>query len=247
MLRMRRLGLLLGLSLACGAAVAQPWRDGDRTDRPGMRDGPPHRLFISPFGEPFRQGDGSAAWFAQADTDHDGALTQAELRADALRFFKILDQNSDGAIDGFETARYENELAPEINRTFADPDHRPPGAEGDERGPGGPPPGGERRGRRGDRDGEGREGQGRGGHRGATTSREGAARFSYLDIPEPIRAADLNLDWRVSQAEWLKAADKRFGLLDPKGTGRLTLETLPPLPGMPQGRPPGGGPNRPPR
>lgn len=240
MLRLQRLGLLLGLSLACSGAVAQPWRDGGRTDRPDMRDGPPLRLFISPSGEPFRQGDGAAAWFAQADADHDGALTPQEFRNDALRFFKILDQNADGAIDGFETARYENELAPEINRTAADPDRPPPGAEGERRGPGGPPPGEGPGGRRGG-------GEKRGGPRDAKMMRDGAARFSYLDIPEPIRAADLNLDWRVTEAEWLKAADKRFGLLDPKGLGRLTPDALPPLPGMPQGRPPGGGPNRPPR
>jgi Ca2+-binding EF-hand superfamily protein len=80
----------------------------------------PHRgrLFISPMGEPFRgsaQGqDGLPAWFQQADRDHDGRLTLAELQEDGQRFFLTLDVNHDGEIDPQEIERYENVVAPEI-------------------------------------------------------------------------------------------------------------------------------------
>jgi hypothetical protein len=74
----------------------------------------------------------------------------------------------------------------------------------------------------------------------AMARREGAARFSLLNIPQPIRGADLNLDWKVTAEEWAKAANQRFALLDADGDGKLTLDTLPPLPG--RGRPDGRGP-----
>ena len=116
MFRFPRLATIFCLSLVCSGVQAQHWREKGGADGTG----PPHRLFISPSGEPFRQADGAAAWFAQADVDHDGAITLAEFRADAQRVFRIFDQNSDGVIDGFETEHYENEIAPEISQTFAE-------------------------------------------------------------------------------------------------------------------------------
>jgi Ca2+-binding EF-hand superfamily protein len=54
----------------------------------------------------------------------------------------------------------------------------------------------------------------------------GAGRFGLLTIPEPVTAADSNLDRGVSTQEFLNAAEKRFGLLDRDGDGRLTLAEL---------------------
>jgi hypothetical protein len=75
-------------------------------------------LFISPMGEPFRGDKGRpaliAAWFAQADSNHDGKLTLIEFRADADRFFDTLDVNHDGELDPEEFERYESKVAPEI-------------------------------------------------------------------------------------------------------------------------------------
>src|SRR3954469_19290295 len=66
----------------------------------GLGRGP---LFISPMGEPFRgTHDGPApqdAWFDGADANHDGALSEDEMIADAARFFAALDQRKDGEID----------------------------------------------------------------------------------------------------------------------------------------------------
>lgn len=60
---------------------------------------------------------------------------------------------------------------------------------------------------------------------------EGAARWSLLNIPQPVRAADADLDWKVTAKEWAKAAAQRFDLLDKDKTGKLTFDGLPPLPG----------------
>lgn len=218
-----------------GAAPAQ-----DRPERPQQGpagEGPPEGgfraggLFISPAGEPFRGPGAVKRWFDGADADHDGVVTLAEFRADAMRFFKVLDTNGDGFIDGTENGVYETEIAPEIaGFGRADDGEQARRGEGARRRGGGGVHGG------GGRPG-GREGPRlpRGGGK-AAERREGAARFSFLDIPQPVRGADFNLDWKVSAAEWTRAAAQRFALLDTDGDGRLTLDTLPPSSGS--GRPP---------
>ena len=76
-------------------------------------------LFISPAGKPYRAAEGqpypAAQWFATANTAHDGHLTSAEFRADAETFFRELDTDHNGVIDGFEVQNYERNIAPEIN------------------------------------------------------------------------------------------------------------------------------------
>jgi len=44
--------------------------------------------------------------------------------------------------------------------------------------------------------------------------------------PEPVSGADLNLDARITRAEWMTATDRRFDVLDADKTGRLTLDAL---------------------
>jgi len=70
------------------------------------------RPFISPMGEPFFGTAPLAAWFAQADSNHDGSLALAEMQADADRFFGLLDTNHDGEIDPDEINHYEQVIAP---------------------------------------------------------------------------------------------------------------------------------------
>lgn len=183
---MFRIVIAVAALAAAGPAFAQP-------------EGPPPgpRLFISPSGEPFRSDDGLAAWLAGADADHDGALTLAELRADGMRFFKVLDANGDGQVDGPENTVYETKIAPEITR-FDFGAGRPPGPKpiirrSDKREP-----------------------------------RVGAARFSLLNEPQPVRGADADLNQRVSSEEWSKAARRRFEMLDTDQDGKLTLEGLRP-------------------
>src|ERR1700704_6651306 len=114
---LRRLALsalLLALA-ACASEPKRNWARGERlADAADERPKPPARvrMFISPAGEPFRGENGLAAWFAGADTDRNGTLTYAEFEADALRFFKVLDANHDGLIDGFEIQAYERERVP---------------------------------------------------------------------------------------------------------------------------------------
>jgi hypothetical protein len=211
--------------------------------------GPPHRhgghgggLFVSPSGRPYRAAPGEpypvVVWFAEADTDHNGSLDRAELRADAAAFFAILDRNHDGVIDSDEVAYYEQNIVPEILR------HRPtPQAAAEARiilaqfGGGGMGGGGGGMG--GGGGGAGGGGGHGGGRRGGGSQAPsgtaqapgpetmGAAPFNLFSEPEPVTAADTRFDGRITLAEFQAAADRHFDALDVKGAGKITLADLP--------------------
>jgi Ca2+-binding EF-hand superfamily protein len=54
----------------------------------------------------------------------------------------------------------------------------------------------------------------------------GGGRLGLLTIPEPVTAADTNLDRGISEQEFQTAAAKRFASLDSNNDGRLTLPEL---------------------
>lgn len=203
----RTLGIA-GLALLVSACASGPPRRGgpgfgDDDEAGGPRP-PRAQLFLSPSGQPFRAPAGqpypSAAWFAAADADHDGKLTRAEFRADADAWFKTLDADGDGVIGMPEVTRWEEDLVPEIARMAM----------------GGGGMGGRMRG-------------GVGGPRGRNelnTRAQGAAAFSLINEPHPIRGADADLDFKVSRAEWRAAADRRFAILDPDGDGMVLAADL---------------------
>lgn len=234
-----RLACLI-LCFAATPALAQPM--GTPPDGPpgGIGPGPRQQLFISPAGEPFRAAPGApypaTAWFAGADTDHDGALTLAEFSADALAFFDRLDVNHDRFIDGFENSAYEKSVVPEILAMDTGPDGGGPVADGPSDGGrgggGGPPPGGGRGGPPGGgMDGPpGQRGGHGGGPRDTQPRRQGAGPWALLNEPQPVRGADANLDQRVARAEAEVTAKGRFNRLDRDVDGRLTPAELPRTP-----------------
>ena len=160
------------------------------------------QLFISPMGEPFRAKDGqaypSAAWFAGTDANHDGMISRGEFRADALRFFKALDVNSDGKINDAEVRRYEYQVAPEVVLASVDNTNDPQlkNSEGDNV------------------------------QRTLAKQRQGASFYGVIDSPEPVRAADGDFNMKITQDEWMAAADRRFALLRPEGKDGVRFEDL---------------------
>ena len=182
------------------------------------------QLFISPMGEPFRAEFGQAypiaTWFSNADQGRKGYLTLDDFKADAERFFKTVDENGDGVIDGFEVGDYETKIAPEIlpqveNRLAAqdvmtDKELAKSGAGK----------------RKVDEGGDVRKE--RGGK--LTDAMTGAAQYGLLAEPEPVRGSDANLDFKITKDEWMSAARRRFDELDKKHDGKITLDELPHTP-----------------
>lgn len=199
--------------------------------------GPRRGVFISPMGEPFRAstggGDLIGRWFAGADADHDGALTRAEMEADAVRFFRTLDSDGNGELGPPEIAHYETEVAPEISLgsqmgRFGGPRQGRMGRGGGRRGGGGPGGGGPGGGMpRGEESGDGGQVSGK---RATSRLPEGASRYALLDLPEPVIAADADFDRAVSAAEFRAAAAERFAALDRDRDGRIMRSELEPLP-----------------
>ena len=184
--------------------------------------------FISPMGEPFRArtatDDTLADWFNKADRNHDGFLTQEELVADAERFFATLDTNHDGQIDPDELAQYEYDIAPDVQvmsktrRRPGDPapvvkEHNPDDLDADT-------------GDRARKDRRRKDREDDDSALGIGGALQGAARYSLLNIPEPVAAADTDFNRAITLEEFRAAAIERFQLLDTAHQGRVTLAQL---------------------
>lgn len=171
------------------------------------------QIFIAPSGEEFRAPSNApypvADWFARADADHDGKLTESEFTADVLQYFAKLDVNHDGSIDGRELQAYEDAMASELH-TGAFGGY---GVTGSGRGDDVYMPGSDIR--MSPRGGSGLD------------APRGAGRFDLLRIPQPIAAMDSGLNGRISRQEAADAASYRFSLLDARKRGYLLLAELP--------------------
>jgi hypothetical protein len=209
------------------------------------------QLFISPCGEPYRGKPGdpypAALWFKQADLNHDGVIDLSEFRADHAGFFDALDADGDGVLTGPEVAFYERQVAPDVFTPERLSRIQPPEralAAGDGRDgaqlirvqqwlPGLSQPAegshpGEAKGYNPDAAGAAKgPASDLGAKRRQPKELVAAAPFGLLAEPEPVRAADTDLDGRVTKAEFLAAADRRFKVLDKRHDGRLTLDELP--------------------
>lgn len=165
-------------------------------------------VFFSPSGQPFRAPAGQpypvTKWVQQADTDKDGKISHDEFVADATAFFNKLDTNHDGYINSPENSAYENNVAPEIQNI--DPRIKQPKnyiAQADDSGQNADPTAGRYQ-----------------------KQISGASQYGLIDEPQPVRAADANLDFRVKIDEWVSASNQRFTILDRNADGFITPDEL---------------------
>ncbi|WP_116090202.1 EF-hand domain-containing protein [Sphingomonas crusticola] len=194
---------MLALALAGAATASSPKLPSDAPACAAPETAP---IFLSPMGEPFRAAPGqpypSAVWFAAADRNQDGMLSRDEMVADAMRFFRQLDTNHDGRLTPDEVGAYESVVAPETSLFAARPDGFY-----------------ETRRRRHEADAVGRSSE----YGGAM----GAGRYAWLNIPEPVAAADQDIDRVVTGDEFAAAADRAFTIFDHGGRGGIKLSEFP--------------------
>jgi len=164
---------------------------------------PPHtQIFLSPMGEPFRAGPGAP--YPVADW-----FAHADADHDGRITLDEMVADADRFFDRLDLD-HDGELIPgevtSYERNIA------PEIALYQRDP---DPGGKKK-----------QKGGRGGYGGPL----GAGRYSFLNIPEPVVAADADMNRAVDRAEFRAAARARFAQLDTAGTGALTLATLPRTP-----------------
>jgi hypothetical protein len=221
----RRLARALALCVVIGALAAP---------LAGAQDEAPPNVFISPAGQPFRAKLSEpypiAVWFKQADKNGDGRIDRAEFLADAEAFFKRLDVNGDGVLDNLEIARYERQIAPEILGFRVEVGDRRGlyggriwnaqygGAGGMGGAGGGIDPGG------GESDSDSTQ---KPIQHDIDETGQGASPYSLFAEPEPVMAADEQLDGRIRKAAFLRLAGRHFEQLDQGGVGYLVLSKLP--------------------
>jgi hypothetical protein len=91
----------------------------------------------------------------------------------------------------------------------------------------GGPPGGGGMGRGGRGGGMGGQGPRGGGPHGGGAATSLLAMAGLLNVPEPVKAADVDVNQRITPEEWSRAGDRWFDLLDTDRDGVLTLAELP--------------------
>ena len=231
---MRRTVLGLGLMTMVGQAAAQlpatapahaPAHIG-RADAHGYT-----QLFIAPSGEPFRAIAGApypvAAWFAQADANHDGRIDLGEFNADFMGFFDRLDTNHDGMLSSAEIKAYETDFAPEVaadyGASFVSAPDRFRGSSGSSGSSGG--------GSGASSDGSGPPsaavGQSREIENDLGAALGGGGGYGLIAIAEPVAAMDTSFSGHVSRREAQAAAQRRFSLLDTDDKGAIGWNDLP--------------------
>ena len=190
--------LLSALLLACGGA--------DKETSAAIAAA---RLIYSPNGEPLTGGplghpsceEALARWFDRLDVDRRGTIDRDQYLADARRQFTAMDLDKQGAITAGELSRYR---APYESASRAETAASAPESAG-----------------RAPRSGQGaqRPGQSNLGPRASVSG--GPRGHSPDEEPDPVMAADVHLQFRVTLPDFLAYADRKFVELNGKRDGRL--------------------------
>ncbi|WP_158596084.1 EF-hand domain-containing protein [Oleomonas cavernae] len=144
------------------------------------------------------------AWFKATDTNGNGKLELPEIQADSARFFARIDANGDHALTSSELTAYREAAAPSAYRDQPAPPARrsagdSPMTADQPPSPGSAPPPGSR------------------------TERRDSG---LLAQPDPVMAADTNLDFRVTPEELADRVKSRVAKLDTNQDGALDSAEL---------------------
>ncbi len=211
----RTTAAFLLLALATGSGLAACASDDDYPRRhgppPGMSEArPPREAPVTTLaGRLLSRGEAAdcpvllGAWLTASDGDRDGALSLAEAFADADSLLAEIDASHDGYLTAIEIEAWRERIAPDA---YADRKLRQQSGSGEDD----TAPGGKKRG-----------GSPEDGHSAARRLDSG-----FRAQPDPIMAADTNLDFRVDRAELEARVKSRFDTLDTDHDGRLSADEL---------------------
>jgi hypothetical protein len=167
------------------------------------------RLIYSPNGEPLSGGllghpscaEALAGWFDRLDTDRRGAIDLDRYLADARGQFAAMDLDKQGAVTADVLTRYRapynSDARPETAASATESSNRVP------------------------RSGEGahRQGQSGTGSRAAASGNDRG--HSSDEEPDPVMAADVQLQFKVTLSDFIAYEQRRFAELNAKHDGRL--------------------------
>lgn len=171
-------------------------------DRDSSRREATEQPLYSPNGEPLSGGplghppceQAIPGWFDRLDGDRKGAIDLDQYLTDARRQFAAMDLNKDGLITAEVLARYRAPYEPASRADQAVTGPRSP---------------------------ENASRAAPGQHRQARTSGDDRGRFAE-DEPDPVMAADVTLQFKVTLADFVDYERRRFVELNSKHDGRLT-------------------------
>jgi len=198
------IALVLSFLSGCGR------HDGERSSR----ETPTSRHLYSPNGEPLNGGplgqpsceEAMKRWFDRVDTNQDGVIDRNEYLADAGRQFAAMDIDKNGVITSDELSRYR--------ATYDTASVPGPAADASQSSAQGAP----------NQRGAQRK---QGGAQPRNSPSEGGRTKFDTDEPDPVMAADVHLQFKVTLADFLSYAEREFDELNGKHDGRLTkAETL---------------------
>jgi hypothetical protein len=191
--------VLSALLVACGGA-----------DKETSLGSAAARVIYSPNGEPLSGGplghpsceEALTRWFDRLDLDRKGTIDRDQYLADARRQFTAMDLDKQGAITADELSRYrapyDSVSRSETAATATESSSRAP------------------------RPGQGahRQGQSNTGPRASVPG--GPRGHSPDEEPDPVMAADVHLQFKVTLPDFVAYADGKFVELNGKHDGRLT-------------------------
>jgi Ca2+-binding EF-hand superfamily protein len=185
---------LLAALGACGGDGHRHAHSNDAASSDRLYSPNGEALSGGPLGHPSCQ-NALSGWFDRVDGDHDGSIDRDEYLADARRQFGVMDLDKDGVITPAELAQYR---APFEGGT-ATLSNEPETSLQTE---------------------QGNESAGRRSHHRAAPQDQGGGDAG--DRPDPVMLADVNLRNKVSLADFLTYAQRKFTQLDTNHDGRLS-------------------------
>ena len=164
------------------------------------------RMLYSPNGEPLNGGNlgrptcavALSGWFDRVDSNHDGTISREEFITDAQAQFQRMDTDHNNYLVSEEIERFRQPYRQQVSVESAPAKPHAPSQEG------------------------GRHGHTKGGHKEEDHEQDDAGD----NTADPVMSADTNLDFKVTQDEFIAYSQKQFLTLNATHDGKLSRDEV---------------------